>query len=685
MNRYLLTLFAMLCCRYMAAQEYPQPDIDLQRIVDDLYGVQDTDLNYEDLYENVAQLLARPLDLNSATAEELRFCKILSEDQIRSLIDYRETTGGFLSVYELQAIPGLELSVIYRLMPFVKVYDPASRLHTSIFSRIRNESDNYFITRYERTLQSSQGYKAETPAGDRFKGSQDKLCMRFRCSRPGDFSFGFSAKKDAGEQLTWNPVNKQYGFDYISFHAQLQNKGRLKNLVLGDFQSQFGQGLMIGGIFGMGKGGETITTTRRSNIGHLPYTSFTETGNLHGLAATIEVYRHIYTSFFYSSTSRDAAIADGEDDLSIITSLPSTGLHRNTGELAHRRQTGEQRSGAILHYKNERFDAGILYNRMELSHPVLKTATLYNQFAFQGNTSEQAGIYLNYTWQNVTFFSEAATSDRHGHAYIAGLLGSLTRHLDIALLHRNYSCSYHASYSNAFAEGSTTQNESGTYWGWKYTFSRRLAVAGYLDLFQFPWLKYRIYAPSTGQEWLTRLQYQPSRKVILFAQLREEVKSRNNAADTSTLYTQARGRKYNYWLQCDAGITSALRLKTRLQGSSYSIDNHTTRGIALIQDISIRIARWEITARYALFDTDDYDNRQYVYENDVWLAFSLPAYYGEGMRKYILLEYKLNEYISFWLRYAYTRYNDRTSIGAGVDQIDGNIRSDVKLQARVKF
>ncbi|HEY9044522.1 MAG TPA: helix-hairpin-helix domain-containing protein, partial [Ohtaekwangia sp.] len=274
---------------------------------------------------------------------------------------------------------------------------------------------------------------------------------------------------------------------------------------------------------------------------------------------------------------------------------------------------------------------------------------------------------------------------QHGHAYIAGILGSLTKHLDVALLHRNYSRSFTSFYSNAFAESSTTQNETGTYWGWKYTFHRRLSLAGYIDLFRFPWLKYRIYAPSTGYEWLTRLHYQPTRKIIFFAQLREEVKSRNTAGDTATLYTLSVGQKYNYWLQCDASIIQGLRLKMRLQGSSYTIDHHTTHGLALMQDISFSIARFEVTARYALFDTDNYDNRQYVYENDVWLAFSLPAYYGEGVRKYILLEYKLNENVSFWLRYAITRYNDRTSIGSGVDTIDGNTRSDVKLQARIKF
>ncbi|SKC57781.1 ComEA family DNA-binding protein [Ohtaekwangia koreensis] len=669
----------------LLAQDYPREEINLQKITDDLYSIQDLDLNYEDLYENLAQLLSHPLDLNTASDEELRFIKILSEEQIKSLTAHRSAYGNFLSVYELQAVPLFDLQTIQTLMPFVKVNDPSASINASLWQRMKDESDNYFIMRYERVLETKQGYRSETKTADRFKGSPDKISTRFRSSRPGDFSIGFSAEKDAGEQITWNTSNQQYGFDYISFHAQLQNKGRLKNLIVGDFQSQFGQGLMIGGVFGMGKGGETITTTRRSNIGHLPYTSFSEAGNLRGAAATLEVAKNLYWSGFYSAAKRDAQVNDGFEDVSSITSLPTTGLHRSETELARRKKTGERNFGGVLHYKKNGMDAGVMYNQIHYDHRVEKTPALYNQFAFRGDVNQNIGGYFNYSIQNISFFSEAAHSVRNGNAYVAGALWSLSSHLDLSLLYRKYDRSYHAFYSNAFAEGSTTQNERGTYWGWKYTFNRRFNITGYMDLFQFAWLRYRIYAPSTGHEWLVRINYQPSKKIILFAQIREEAKARNTAVDNATLYTISNGKKYNYWLHSDVSVSPNLRLKTRLQFSSYSIDHHTTQGMALMQDINFSIRKFEVTGRYALFDTDDYDNRQYVYENDVWLAFSLPAYYGAGIRRYVLVEYKLNRYISFWFRYAHTRYTDRESIGSGVDATAGNVRSDLKIQTRVKF
>ncbi|MDZ7646335.1 MAG: hypothetical protein U5K54_03650 [Cytophagales bacterium] len=60
---------------------------------------------------------------------------------------------------------------------------------------------------------------------------------------------------------------------FFSFHAQVLNKGKFKNLIVGDYQAQFGQGLILGSAFGIGKSAEAVTTIRRPNIGFMPYSS----------------------------------------------------------------------------------------------------------------------------------------------------------------------------------------------------------------------------------------------------------------------------------------------------------------------------------------------------------------------------------------------------------------------------
>lgn len=679
----IIFLFIALAIRTFA-QEYPRTEIDISQIADDLYALPDMDLNYEDLYENLVQLIAHPLDLNKATEDDFRFIKILSESQITNLLRYRTENEKFISVYELQTIPEFDLPTIYKLVPFVEVNDFTGAIDASLLGRIRKESDNYFLVRYERTIETKDGFKKTAEEGSRFKGSPDKFYMRFRCSRPGDFSFGFTMEKDQGEQFRWNPSSGYFGTDYISYHGQLQNKGRLKNLVIGDYQTQFGQGLMLGGIFGMGKGGETITTVRRSNIGVLPYTSAYEAGGMRGLAMTIQGFKNLMFTGFISATKKDATVgSDEEQDL--ISAFQATGLHRNANELVKRKTVGEKNFGAVIQFKRNALDAGLMFNHTHFNAVVQPNPSAYNQFAFSGNKNQNVGFYLNYSLRNISLFSEVAHSLQNGYAVSAGALASLSSKLDLSILYRRFDRDFYTFYSSGFAENSNTQNERGIYWGWKYTFNKKYSITGYTDIFKFPWLRFRNYAPSTGYEWLLRFNYEPSRKVKIFLQAREESKTRNAESELINQYTIAYGKKNNYWISFDYSPHQMLRLKSRAQLSTYTIHQQVSQGFAIIQDFILDVGKLKLSMRYALFETEDYDNRQYVYENDVWLAFSLPAYYGTGIRKMVIIDYKFNKHISLSARYAHTRYENQEFIGTSVDRIEGPQKNDLKAQLLVRF
>jgi hypothetical protein len=667
------------------SQDYPRREYNLVRLADEVFPLQDLDLNYEDLYENLAQILANPLDLNKASAEELRSFYILKENQVRELILYRETTGPFISVYELQSLPSFDSTTLYRLMPFVQVKDEAEQMDKSLLQRIRSEENNYFILRCERTLEDRKGYLPLTDSAFRYSGSPNKLYSRFRINRIGDFSFGFTFEKDAGETLSVKLSEKKPAFDYYSFHTQVMNKGKIKNLIIGDYITQFGQGLTLGGSFGAGKGSETITTIRRSNLGFLPYTSLNEAGFFRGAAVSYKLASSFYLHGFGSRLYRDGRLAqDSSSEESMFTSsFMITGFHRTPSELAARKQIGETNYGAVLNFKKESLDAGVIFHQTRFDIPIYRNATLYNQFSFSGDENSNVGFFLNYNLDNLTFFSEVSQTLGHGRGLVIGALASLTQRLDISLLYRKFDRNFYSFYSNAVSESTLPQNESGMYWGWKYSFSKKYSLAGYVDLFRFPWLRFRGYAPSNGSEWLLRFNYQPSKSVLIFVQAREESKVRNLSNETNVYQTML-GKKRNFWINLDYSAGSQWSFKTRAQFSAYHLSN-TTKGFALIQDLNLDVGKLSFTTRYALFDTDDYDNRQYVYERDVWLAFSFPGLYGVGIREYFMVQYKLSKKIDVWLRWARTRYTDRESIGSGSEQINGNTRNDIKFQARIRL
>lgn len=678
--RLVLIVSLAACLRTHAQQEY-----DADRITDELFGFQDQEINYAELYENVMQLLSHPINLNKASEEELRFLNLLSPSQIKNFLDYRRENQNLLSIYELQAIPEFDLQTIHKLVPFVKVLDPATRLDNAYWRKIRREREGYFLLRYGRNLQPSMGTSSQATPANRFNGSADKYYIRYRTSRSGDYSVGFTAEKDAGEAIRWSPSNRYYGIDYLSFHIQIQNKGILKNLVVGDFQCQYGQGLVLGSNLGMGKGSETITTVRRSSIGIVPYTSVYEAGFLRGLATTLQPVKNLELTVFFSHVRKDASSITDTLSASTISAFQTSGLHRNENELTNRKKNLEQNWGGVLEYKAKQIDVGILFNQIGFDRPVVPVQTRYNQFAFRGTTNRNIGLFLSGSIQNLAYFAEFGHTIAHGSGIVTGILWSMTDRLDVSFLYRKFAPDFHSWNSNAFSENSAAQNETGIYWGWKYRITQHLNLSGYLDMFKFPWLRYRAYAPTDGHEGLLRITYQPNKNAQLYVQVREESKERNIADPQMSLYQTTWVTRRNYWVHMDYGLRKNLRFKTRAQFSTVNIGGRTTTGMALVQDLRVELGKIKLTGRYALFDTQDYDNRQYVYENDVYLAYAMPAYYDVGVRKLIMIEYKINRSLSIWLRYAHMRYAHLDAIGSGVDAIDGDRKSDIKLQLQVRF
>lgn len=666
------------------AQDYPRQAIDPSQWVDELFSSQNDNLNYADLYENYLQLLAHPLDLNTATPEQLLSLQVLTPTEVNALLAYRQQVGQLYSIYELQTIDIISKDAFLKLAPLVRVTDEQTTGgYRAWWKRILTEENNYLMLRYSRTLEQQKGYTNASTESSRYLGTPEDLSVRFRVSRPGDFSLGFTLKKDAGEKLTWNPSDQYYGFDYISLHAQVQNKGAIKNLIVGDFQSQFGQGLMLGSVFGIGKSGETITSIRRSNLGFLPYTSQYEGGYMRGIALSYQIHKNILVHTLISSRARDGSLSQ-DSSLTTISSFNYSGLHRTLNELNNRNTLQENNAAMVINFKNRFIDAGIMAHHTQFDKSLKRNPTLYNSFAFEGNTNSNVGAYFNATFANATFFSEVAQTIGNGWGGVAGIISNVSPALDISILARHFTRDFYSFYTNAIAENSVPQNESGIYWGWQYRFSKRSSLSGYMDFFEFPWLKYRTYRPSQGSEWLLRYQYKASRKVTFFAQLKEETKARNTNTE-SNLYQISNGTRRGLTSQIDFVATRQLQLKSRAQFSSFQFNGNTTYGMVLMQDATFDAERFSITARYALFDTDDYDNRIYIYEPDTWLAFSFPAYNGQGVRNLVMLRYRLTKKVNCWIRWSQTRYVSKSEIGSGGETIMGNSQNDVRFQVRIQF
>ncbi len=661
----------------------------ISRQLQDLFPVQTEGIDYQSVYDALTQLYANPLDLNVATRDELEATYLLTERQLSSLATYRTGFGDLLSIYELQAVPDFDLPTIRRLLPFVTVTGNAG-----LFGSLPTPTDNYLIVRYEQLLEQQKGFSEATPdtkgnLPTRYRGSSGQLYARYRYSRPRAFSIGLTLEKDPGETMGWQPSARRYGADYVSFHAQVQNRGKWRNILVGDYQLQVGQGLVLSAGFVLGKSSETVQTVRRPTLGARPYTSLTEYGYFRGATATYAFHKSLDLTLFAARNRRDANM--NQDSLAAIAaSLQTSGLHRTQSEFDDQGSLVETNIGAHLLYHNrQQFQLGLTVLQTTFDTFFRRRDLPYNQYEFTGKQNLVVGIHGGYVWRNWNLFGEIARSsgsatNSGGIGAVGGALVSLTKKIDLAIALRHYDRNFHSFYSNGFSEGSRTINESGAYLGLKYTVYRKLTLGGFVDYFSFPWLKYLVDTPSKGFDYLLQARYTPNRKTTFYAVYHEEHKQKN--LTVGKIKDVVGTTRRSYALNAEYILMRGLSLRSRVQWGGFTYTGQSaSRGFALVQDATLDFRKLSLSGRVALFGTDDYDSRQYVYERDVLYAFSFPAYFNRGVRHYLLAQYNLSRQLTVWVRWARTDLTNQDTIGSDLDQINAPHKTEVKVQARWRF
>jgi hypothetical protein len=593
-----------------------------------------------------------------------------------------------LSLYELQAITDFDVITIQKLLPFITL----SMANSTLWSTLSNPSENYLILRAEQLVETKRGFTDAAPKSrdgtlQRYEGSPIQWYARYRYRRSNQFSFGFTMEKDEGEAFEWSPSIKKYGTDYLSFHAQIQNRGRLKNLILGDYQLQIGQGLIFSSGFVLGKGGETVLTVRRPTSGARPYTSVTEGGFFRGITSTINLSKQLEINTLYSRIFRDGSASVEDDGSSTISSILSSGLRRTPNELSKRGNLLEQNIGAHLLYRLPRGQIGLTTLHTTFNKNLLKAADDYNAYEFSGSSNTLLGLHGNYQWANRQVFGEVARSSSGGVGAIGGMLWSLSKRWDASLLYRHYDRNYHSFFANAFGENTRNNNETGLYVGAKYTVHKKLTAGAYIDTYKFSWFKYLVdKKPTSGFDYLLQTTWTPTKKLSLYAIYRDEYKEKNVPQRLSKTKIIATTNRRNLIFNAEYALSKVLSWRTRVQGGTYTYEGFpTSKGWLVLQELNADWGKFSINTRLSAYNSDDYDSRQYAPERDVLYVVSMLAYYERGFRNYILLQYAPTKHLDFWVKVSRTDQPDRVKLGSSGDELATNHRTDLRLQARWRF
>ena len=665
----------------------------LQEVIEDFLQNTDSegDFDFNTIFEDLETYIISPLDLNQAEESQLQDLRLLTDNQVNNLLNYRRRRGALISLYELQAVPGFDLQTIRRILPFVSVKTTTDDYQLSI-PRMLAEGKNEFFLRWSRILEQQKGYQplAEGETASRYIGDPNQVYFRYKHSYSNRLSYGLTAEKDRGEAFFRE--NNREGFDFYSAHFYLRNYSRtVKAVALGDYAISLGQGLILFSGFGGGKSSSPLLIKRSGRVIR-PYTSVNEANFLRGAGTTLRFGR-VDLSVFASAKRSDGNLIEAdtleeEDIVREFTSLRIDGLHRTPGEVADENTIRQFTTGGSLKYRgtNWHIAANALYN--EFDGALATRLRPYNQFYFRGQSLLNLGIDYSFLWQNLNFFGETAMSDNGAIATLNGVLISLDRNADLSILHRHFPRDYQALNANPFAETSNARNESGIYLGLELRPVRNWILAGFFDAWKHPWVRFNADAPYNGTEYRVRLTHFKKRRYRVYLEVREEHKFINASGNDQPLNSVIPTTRFQTRLHVSNQVTKALELRSRVDfGFFKSEAKGTQRGFVALQDILFKPIDFPLhfTTRFAIFDTDGFDIRFYHFENDLLYTFSIPAYYNKGTRFYLNLRYRGIRNLTIEGRFAQTFWQNRQTIGSGLEEIDGQNRSQVGAQIKWQF
>ena len=692
MKRIFVVAFFLLSLLNLFSQVQTKPPVqqtdgnDIQDVIEN--NAQQTEsetFDYDASIDELEQFKEHPINLNTADASTLDDLPLLNAQQIASLLDHIAKNGKLISIFELQAVQGFDMAIINRLLPFVKV---DADVHEEHFTAKQLFSKGKFIlmSRYRQIIENSAGYKRTDGSG--YLGKPFALTARFRYTYGTKLSYGITAEKDAGEEF-FKGSNKQ-GFDYYSGHIFLRNIKWLKALAIGDYEVRLGQGLIMYSGFGLRKS-PMVMHIKREGMILRPYTSVNEFNFMRGGAFTLGA-KGIEVTAFASYKQIDANVINAVDSsISSEESFSSfliSGYHRTKNEIADRNTINQLVTGGNINYSRRTWHVGAnaVFSRFFGNYQ--RTLAPYSQFDFNRRDLINASIDYHWVVRNFQFFGEEAISDNLGYGFVNGVMMSVDKNVDFSILHRYFSKNFQTLYGNAFAESSKPKNENGLYFGVTVRPLSMLRLDVYFDLYMSRWLKFLTDAPSWGSDNFLQLTFTPTKKMEMYARYRFELKKKNQANNDTPIDYLVNETRQSLRFNAKYAVSPSVTLATRIEWSNYKIGtSKPENGFVIYQDMNFKLMRFPVSfnARLAIFKTSSYNTRIYTYENDVLYSFSIPAYYGNGMRYYLTVRYAATRNIDFWVRFSQTQMFDSKTIATGLDLIDANHKSEIKVQMRLRF
>ena len=678
-------------------------DAGLDVLIDELYEIHLSPVNLNDLKTKEGSN-----ELQAQTTDRLAQLPFLTRQQIEALVYYVNVHFPVRTLGELMLIRELDYLTRMRLMLFCYAGEPSTE-GTYSLRRLWRFAQHELIGRTDIPLYTKDGYQdkpqsvIEKSPNKIYRGNSNYHSLRYQVKSMHRITAGFQIEKDAGEDY----------FDYISGYAMLNQIGKVRTLIVGDYKLSFGQGLVINNGMSFGKSaGWGLFSNASVAHGIRKHSSMSESNHFRGAAIDYTLGENSHFTAFLSYQNVDGTLRTNNHNA--ISSLKTDGLHRTLLERSKKGIVHELSAGGNYSYYHKGWLLGltgiITHFSMPLAPKFNTPSSLYRQFYPQGTLFSAVGASYSYRrnrWivQGEYAFSTSNGVDDHtvqtsnvgssnpntGIAAVNSMRYRLNSYTFLSALVRYYDARYATIYSKAFGENSRPQNEVGAFVGITAEPWTKVHLEAYIDCFQSPKQRYRASAGAKGIEGQFKMAYNPSERTTW--QIRYRLKSKQQDVkvgnDATRLYYATR---HGLRIQWNYRLNEQFLLKTTASGTyCMNPSSPDEMGYLLTQHL-----RWErqmkgmrgkqradISLTY--FNTDSYASKVYTNEPSLLYTMGMTSLFYQGMKVVALYSTNVSSRLSLTCKLSATKYFNRDTIGTGLEMINASHKEDIQLQLRWKL
>ncbi len=649
------TVLLLICC---ASTLFGQNE--LEENLENLVNLgQNVDLQSQ--IEAREKLRAHGLAINFAKRDELMASGLFDIFQVNNLLQYRERSGYLFSPAELMQVKGFDAELVHALEPLLNfsIENPKLKLHRP-WDLDHNKHQIHW--RLARDLNERQAYRSGHYAGDAWESR-----FRYRYRNGRKLELGLLLQKDPGE--TWQSESNFLAHDHSSFFLSIKEPWQFEEIIIGDFQHQFGQGLNLGS-------GRAFDNSLQSgdlqsySRGIRAYAGSDENLFFRGIAVS-KSWQHFSLISFLSAKHQDARLSEGDSLVGEV--LINSGLHRSPSEIEQKNALTLFSSGLDLEFENQNWQIGLLY--------FLEKRSLKESNSSRPN--HRLGAHFNYLFDQFNAFGEIGSLNYQKPSFCLGIQLPWTERIRAGLSLQKLQIEEQNRWRNnpLFLRNRAGEKSINALLCIKWNYHSRSSFKAQASRLELP--SYGISGPSEDLRLKAIHRWAfLGNEFELMSQWRAAFQYDGLVEQRELGFRQEEKAQVSFKLK--RPLSKRWRLKSRV-ALSYSKDPSPRYGMLWFNQLSGEVGKWQIHFALSLSDIENWENRIYQYEQDLALSFSIPAYYGRATRSFLMVERKLGGWIRFQVKGDFVSFHDRNRIGSGQSEIDEPHKFKLKSQLIIKL